>query len=167
MMEPNTYKIAVVTNNGATVSQHYGSSKKYEVFTIENGRISDREEREKFNAHTPGEPHHHNHAHESYQMESAGGFGSGANRGLGNASGYGNGFGHNHGAGHHSEDKHNSMIGNIKDCKYLVAGGMGYGIYTHLQNAQIEPIISDIHQIVDAVHAIIDGTIINHAEKLH
>ncbi len=52
-------KIAVVTDDGATVSQHFGRAPYYAVFTVENGQVVAREQREKFaHHHGPGEHHH-------------------------------------------------------------------------------------------------------------
>jgi predicted Fe-Mo cluster-binding NifX family protein len=133
-MTNNNYKVALVTEDGNTISRHFGSAPLYEVFTIESGKIVSRERKEKFNPHAPGMQHEH----------------------------------HNHGEmGHHSDEKHNSMLQNISDCQFLISRGMGYGIYQHLENAKIKPIITDIALIEEAVKAVIDETIINHSEKLH
>ncbi|TAL69280.1 MAG: hypothetical protein EPN82_06995 [Bacteroidetes bacterium] len=161
-MNKDSYKIAVVTNNGTSVSQHYGSSRFYEVFTIEDNAVIKREKREKANFHAPGQPynqHLHQHQHGSINSISPE-----SNTGM-MQKGQGSGMGH--GWDHHSEDKHKTMIGNILDCKYLLARGMGYGIYNHLNNAGIEPIVTDIQLIEEAVNSVIDGTIVNHSEKLH
>lgn len=136
-MAVQNFKAAAVTDNGITVFQHFGSAPGYIVLTVENGKITNREQRDKFNPHGAGQQHHH-HDHE-----------------------------HGEGHGQQQMDKHQSMISNIADCQYLISRGMGYGIYNHLQTANIEPIITDIPNIEDAVQAIIDGTIINHSEKLH
>ena len=58
--------IAIVTDNGTTISQHFGRAKYYEVLHIENGEVVKRERREKMghhnfysieNNHVPGEQH--------------------------------------------------------------------------------------------------------------
>ena len=51
-------KIAVVTDDGETISQHFGRAQHYVVLTIENGQVTGREMRDKFgHRHGAGEPH--------------------------------------------------------------------------------------------------------------
>ncbi len=51
-------KIAVVTEDGTTISRHFGRAPFYMVLTIEDGQITGREQREKFaHQHGPGEHH--------------------------------------------------------------------------------------------------------------
>ncbi|OGU17249.1 MAG: hypothetical protein A2X61_16895 [Ignavibacteria bacterium GWB2_35_12] len=174
-MDTDSYKIAVVSNNGTSVSQHYGSARFYEVFTIENNAVIKHERREKVNFHAAGHPynqHLHQHQHggiKSIPLESDTDMimQKGQSFGMGQGAGIGFGSGMGHGWDHHSEDKHNTMIGNILDCKYLLARGMGYGIYDHLHNAGIEPIVTYIQLIEKAVKAVIEQNIVNHTEKLH
>ena len=53
-------KIAVVTNDGKTISQHFGRAIYYMVVTVENGKIINHEMREKANhAHFQTEGHEH------------------------------------------------------------------------------------------------------------
>ncbi len=174
-MSTGNFKIAVVSNNGSRVSQHFGSARFYEVFTIDNGIISNRERREKANFHTPGQPynqHLHQHQHSGIKsLPTENNSGQSIRKGQGAGMGQGTGMQHGEGMGHgwdnHSVDKHTAMIGNIMDCKYLLSRGMGNGIYYHLQNAGIEPVVTDIQFIEDAIKAVTDGTIVNHSEKLH
>jgi len=155
-MENNNFKIAVVTDDSKTVSQHFGSAPLYVVFTVENGVIANTEERIKLNPHGVGNHHHehhhehqHEHHHEHNHSEIIG------NKELG------------HGMGLSSIDKHTQMIGSISDCKYMISRGMGRGIYSHLERANITPIITDIADLVESVNAVIDGSIVNHINKLH
>jgi predicted DNA-binding protein (UPF0251 family)/predicted Fe-Mo cluster-binding NifX family protein len=53
-------KIAVATNDGATVSPHFGRSRAFLVFDIQDGAIAGREERP--NSHAGGGCGHHDHA---------------------------------------------------------------------------------------------------------
>ncbi len=57
-MENAKMNIAAVTDDGLTISQHFGRAKYYEVIMTENGKIVKRERREK--------PGHHNFAHEEH-----------------------------------------------------------------------------------------------------
>jgi predicted Fe-Mo cluster-binding NifX family protein len=130
-------KIAVVTEDERQVSQHFGRAPLCVVFTVEGGVVTAREVREK-PAHQRG----------------------------------GHGQGHGHGVeGQHANPDagawHAAMIEPIADCDVLIAGGMGRGAFFSLQQAGIEPIITDLRGVEEAVQAYIDGTLVNHMERLH
>ena len=55
-------KIAVVTENGKKVSQHFGRAPLYLVLTAEDGKITARERREKAGHNTFGGQHRQAHA---------------------------------------------------------------------------------------------------------
>jgi predicted Fe-Mo cluster-binding NifX family protein len=62
-------KIAVVTDDGVTISQHFGRAPFYAVLTAEDGRIVAVEQREKFaHHHGPGE-HGHEGGHARPEAE--------------------------------------------------------------------------------------------------
>jgi predicted Fe-Mo cluster-binding NifX family protein len=158
IMKNETFKVAIVSEDGITISKHFGPAPFYEVFTIENNQIIKRDTKEKFNAHPLGQPHRH---HVNNPEEPA--LNAETNN-IQNQDSIIHAQGHHHGQHGHN---HNSMIENISDCNFAISRGMGYGIYSHLNNSGIEPIITDIVYIEDAVKALIEGTIINHHEKLH
>jgi len=54
-------KIAVVSDDGQTISQHFGRARGYVVLTVENGHIVKRESRDKLGHADFG--HHHDHHH--------------------------------------------------------------------------------------------------------
>ncbi len=60
----NTVKIAVTTNDGIIVSGHFGMAEYYQVFIVENGKVTSQEQRSKPH-HTVHpdmhQPHEHNH----------------------------------------------------------------------------------------------------------
>lgn len=137
-METKNFKIAFVTDDGNTISPHFGRAQYYEVVTIENGIMTHRERREKAGHHTfQGQEEHGEH------------------------------HGSGHGFDEHSQGKHRMMTATILDCQILVARGMGNGAYQHIMNANIKPIITSIPTIDAAIQGIIKGTIVNHIEKLH
>jgi uncharacterized protein len=70
---------------------------------------------------------------------------------------------HVHGHGH----DHNAMAAAIKDCTVVLAGGMGRPAYTSLKSNGLEPVITDIVDIDEAVQAFISGSMDNHTERLH
>ncbi len=126
-------KIAVVTEDGVTVSQHFGRAPFYTVVSTANGQITGIEQREKF-------AHGHGHGE------------------------------HGHQTGHtarEAENTHGQMLSPIKDCQVLIARGMGNGAYNSLQQAGIDPIITDVAGIQDAVQRYLQGDLINHVERLH
>ncbi len=131
-----SYKIAAVTDDGVTISQHFGRAMYYEVLSVESGKIVKRERREKVG--------HHNFAHEEHHHS-----------------------GEQHGFDETSHNKHVSMAEAIKDCKILLARGMGAGAYQSMRQLNIKPVVTDIRNIDDAVQSVINETIINHIEKLH
>ncbi len=131
-------KIAAVSDDGVTISPHFGRAPFYVVITVEEGRVTGREVREKMgHAHFAGE--HHGHSADP--------------RG--------------HGFDPAAQRRHARMIGAIADCDVLLARGMGAGAYESLQRAGIRPIITDIARIDDAVQAYLEGRLEDHPEWLH
>lgn len=83
-------KIAIATEDGATVSAHFGRAPYYEIVTLEDGKIIARERREKAH-HQAGHQHHEGgHAIHGDMISAAqgcvaviaGGMGNGAYRSL-------------------------------------------------------------------------------------
>jgi predicted Fe-Mo cluster-binding NifX family protein len=132
-------KIAAVTDDGITICSHFGRAQFYEVLSIENGTITKRERRPKAGHHTFAHgDHDHSQAH-----------------------------GASHGFDAASVNKHNQMAETIKDCQVVLARGMGNGAYQGMLQNNIKPIVTDIQTIDEAVQAVINGTIVDHTEKLH
>jgi predicted Fe-Mo cluster-binding NifX family protein len=133
-------KIAVITDDGETISQHFGRARYYKVFTVEDGKITGSEMRDKMGHHDfASEGHDHAHEHDARGS----GFGAGA------------------------DHRHAQMAEAITDCEAIIVRGMGRGAYLSMESANIKPVVSDIPVIEDAVQAYIDGTIVDHTEKLH
>jgi len=57
-------KIAFVTDDGMTISSHFGRALYYEVVTLGDGKVLGRERREKAGHHTFGEHQHHGASHD-------------------------------------------------------------------------------------------------------
>ena len=134
-------KIAVISEDGATISQHFGRAPYYVVFNIEDNKIIAREQRAKLgHSHFAGESQSENAHHDP-------------------ANG--------HGFDPASQARHTNMLEAISDCESLLAGGMGNGAYMSLKAANIKPIITDIQNIEEAIQAYIQGTIVDHPERLH
>jgi predicted Fe-Mo cluster-binding NifX family protein len=134
-------KIAAVTDDGESISPHFGRATKYAVLTVEDGHIIARELRDK--AGHRDFQNEESHAHEHHDDVRGRGYGKRAG------------------------EKHRLMFEAIPDCEMLLARGMGRGAYQGLQGEGIRPILTDIAGIDTAVKAVIDGTIEDHPERLH
>ena len=131
-------KIAAITEDGKTISQHFGRAPYYLVLTIEEGKVTDREMRDKM-GHS--QFHEETHAGES--------------------------LGQGHGMDAQSHNKHVDMAQAIADCKALLCGGMGMGAYESMRRLNIRPVVTDLRDIETAVQAFIDGKLVDHTELLH
>jgi predicted Fe-Mo cluster-binding NifX family protein len=132
-------KIACITDDGRTISAHFGRAPYYMVFTIEEGKITDREMRPKL-------------GHQHFSAQEASGHGTpGAGHGLDAA----------------SHDRHLSMAEAIRDCQVLICRGMGAGAYQSMRQCGITPVVTDIADMEQAVQAYIAGQLEDHPEKVH
>lgn len=133
-------KIAAVSEDGVTISQHFGRAPFYIVVTVENGQIVAREWRDKMgHAQFAGGPQVEE-AHEDP---------------------------HVHGFDPAAQSRHARMAATIADCQVLLARGMGAGAYESMRQAGIRPVITDIPTIDEAVKAVVEGRIVDHVERLH
>ncbi len=130
-------KIAVVTDDGKTIAQHFGRASKYAVVELTDKEILSRELRDK--------PGHHSFQHEGEHHHEHGAEGRGA--------------------GAHAEDKHSQMVAVISDCEALLARGMGRGVFLSMENAGIRPLTVDFSEIDEALKALMDGSIDEHIHQ--
>lgn len=131
-------KIAVITEDGQTISQHFGRAPYYLVLTIEEGKIVNREMRNKMgHTHFASQPHAEEPPGRGHGMDAA------------------------------SHNKHVRMAEAIADCKALLCGGMGMGAYESIRRLNIQPVVTDLEDIEVAVQAFLDGKLIDHTELLH
>ena len=133
-------KIALVTEDGVTICQHFGRAPYYAVVTVEDGKITGKETRVKAGHHTAG-------GHDCHEAQSC--------------------HDGKHGMDAASQTKHAGMLANILDSQVLIAGGMGYGAYQSLESSGIAPIITDVESIEEAVKLYLEGKLVNLMEKLH
>jgi predicted Fe-Mo cluster-binding NifX family protein len=132
-------KIAVISDDGTTISQHFGMAPLYVVATVENGKVTGKETRNKMgHQHFAAGPHHH-----------------------------GTAPGEKHGYDADSQDKHAQMAQNIDDCQVMLAGGMGWGAYDSMKSRGLEVVITDVRSIDEAVNTYLKGELPNLMEKLH
>ena len=138
MTDPTLKKIAAITDDGKTISQHFGRAPNYLVSTVENGVIVSRELRPKLgHAHFVNQPHTEEQPGQPHGMDDV------------------------------SHNRHLQMAEAILDCEALLCRGMGMGAYQSMQMAGIRPIVTDIAAIDDAVMAYMNGKIVDRTEKLH
>ena len=133
-------KIAAVSEDGVTISQHFGRAPFYVVVTVEDGKIVSHETRDKMgHAQFGGETHEESHGADP--------------RG--------------HGFDPAAQDRHARMATAIADCEVLLARGMGAGAYQGMEQAGIRPVVTDVTNIDEAVQAYIEGRLVDHTERLH
>jgi predicted Fe-Mo cluster-binding NifX family protein len=131
-------KIAIATEDGHTVSMHFGRAAAYAVLVVEEGAIVARELRPKFAPHgTPAAVH---------EDDPPGG---------------------PHGTGPSAQLRHDQMAAVIADCEAVICGGMGYGAYERMMSNGIRPIVTDLRNVDEAALACAAGTIVDHFERLH
>jgi predicted Fe-Mo cluster-binding NifX family protein len=130
-------KIAIVSDDGKTISKHFGRAENYLVVHYDNDQIVGRTTLAKQGICET--PHRQQGRHDP--------------RGRG--------------YGHRAEHSHGQMFENIRDCDVVLSRGMGRGAYQGLQSLGIRPILTDIADIESAVRAVMDDTIIDHVEMLH
>lgn len=131
-------KIALITDDGKTISQHFGRAQFYLVATIENGQVVQREMRSKL-----GHNHFASQEHADHTSDQR------------------------HGFDPASHNRHSSMAQAIADCEIVVCGGMGAGAYESMRALNIRPVVTDLLGIDDAIQAYLFNQLIDHTEKLH
>jgi predicted Fe-Mo cluster-binding NifX family protein len=138
MTATKTIKVAAITDDGKTISQHFGRAPYYLVVTVENGQIVDRELRDKLgHAYFANQPHPDEQPGQMHGMDAA------------------------------SHNKHLQMSDAIIDCEALLCRGMGMGAYQSMQARGIRPVVTDIIAIDEAVKAYVDGIILDRVDRLH
>jgi len=131
-------KIAAISEDGTTISQHFGRAPYYIVATVEDGKMINKEKRDKAGHHTFA-------AHQEEHRAP----------------------GERHGFDVTAQAKHAGMMSNIDDCQVLIAGGMGWGAYESLKSHGIETVVTDVENIEEAIKLYLDGKLTNLMERLH
>jgi len=134
-------KIAVVTEDGVTVSQHFGLARYYAVLTVEGQQVLGREMLDRSDTLPPVDDHEPHHGL-SGQIDC-------------------------HGTGIAAAATHLRMVQPIRDCQVLLARGMSWSARGCLLEAGIRPIVTNIVGLDEAVQAYLEGSIVDHIETLH
>lgn len=138
-------KIAFVSDDGQTISAHFGRAQYYVVVSVEDGQEVGREMR-----HKPGHGHgqHHDHGdghvhlHEPDDMHE-----------------------HQHGHGHGHD--HSAMLAPIADCAVVVAGGMGTPMYADIERSGKQAILPRETSIEAALAQYVSGTLESDTRRVH
>lgn len=150
-------KIAAITDDGKTISAHFGRAEKCAVIEVEDGKIISQELRDKpghagedhdhehEHEHEHENEHEHEHMHLHVQQDSH----------------------HTGGSHHHGQHRFHEKLAVMEDCQVVLCRGMGNPAYEKLVQAGLEPILTDIVDIETAVQAYIDGTIIDNPRRRH
>ncbi len=133
-------KIAAVSDDGVTISQHFGRALFYVVVSVDGGKIVSHETRNKM-GHAQFGGEHEDHAHAADPR--------------------------GHGFDPAAQDRHTQMLAAIQDCEVLLARGMGAGAYESMKQANIRPVLTDVANIDEAVQEYLAGRLKDHVEKLH
>jgi len=131
-------KIAAVTEDGTTISQHFGRAPLYVVATAEGGKVTNKETRDKTGHHTFA-------AHQHPETAP----------------------GERHGYDAGAQTRHASMAETIADCQVLICGGMGWGAYDSMKSNNIETIVTDTENIDEAINLYLENKLPNLMERLH
>ena len=131
-------KIAAVSDDEVNISRHFGRAPYYVLVTVEDGKIIAKETRSKAGHQTFA-------AHEAPKLAP----------------------GERHGYDAGSQTRHAAMAEVISDCQVLLAGGMGWGAYEAMQGYGIQPIITDVENIDEAVELYLAGRLPNLMQRLH
>ena len=131
-------KIAAITDDGKMISQHFGRARYYLVCTVEDGRITGQELRDKAG-------HHSFAPHEGADHHASG----------------------PHGFDPASRSRHTQMLSTIADCQAVLAGGMGLGMQRNLEEVGIRPLLTDVEDIEEAVCAFVEGRLAVRPELAH
>ena len=131
-------KIAAISDDGVAISQHFGRAPLYVVITVEEGKVINKETRDKAGHHTFA-------AHPPPDLAP----------------------GERHGYEAGSQVRHANMAEAISDCQIVLAGGMGWGAYESMKSYNIEPVVTDVKNIDEAVQLYLDGKLENQMERLH
>jgi predicted Fe-Mo cluster-binding NifX family protein len=117
-------KIAFVTDDGDTISAHFGRATHYLVVEVVDGSETGREMREKMgHSHFQSE---HDHQHEEHA-------------------------GQPHGFDPASQSRHGSMLAAIDDCSAVICGGMGQGAVYSIQSSGKDLRLTDVSSINEAL----------------
>jgi predicted Fe-Mo cluster-binding NifX family protein len=138
-------KIALVTDDGKSISAHFGRAQYYLIAQIEDGAVASTELVERSERCGCGEGQDHGHDHDQHE----------------------HGHEHAHEHSHDHGEKHQRMFAPITDCAVLIARGMGQGAHRGLQVAGIQPVLTELTDINAALEAYLAGQLVDQPQRVH
>jgi predicted Fe-Mo cluster-binding NifX family protein len=150
-------KIAFVSDDGTTISRHYGRARSFVVVTVDGGREISREVRPKANHAMFAGPQESGGRESGGQEGGEGGYKGSRGRRQG-------GYEEGHGEG---PWRHQMMLASCRDCDVLVVGGIGSGALANLVAAGVQPIVSGRRLIDEALADWLAGRLQHHPERVH
>jgi predicted Fe-Mo cluster-binding NifX family protein len=130
-MDTKNCTIAFVTDDGTTISSHFGRAMYYEIITLQDGKAADRKHVSKAGHHSFG-PEAHQAGHD-----------------------------------HNDDHKHAAMTAPLSGVSVLVSRGMGMGAQQHLLGMGIQPVLTGLHAIDEAVAAFVAGILASDDSRVH
>ncbi|MCK5544420.1 MAG: hypothetical protein KAI35_04325 [Desulfobulbaceae bacterium] len=128
-------KIAIATDDKKSIAEHFGRSAFILVATVEDGKVVNKEERERARHPFFADDEHHP------QINKKG----------------------RHGFGPKAEESHGKMFDGFKDCEVLIVNMIGIGAYNYFLSSGVMVIATDVKNIDEAVDLYINGKL-NHIE---
>ena len=132
-------KIAVISDDGIDISQHFGRAPYYVVAEVDDGVI--------LNKKTMDKVGHSNFSggNDAGQVDSRG----------------------RRGYGRFAANRHAAMAEGIRDCQVLICGGMGWGAYESMKSNNIDVFVTDNTNIDEAIKLYLAGKLDNLMDRLH
>ncbi len=132
-----TIKIAIPTDDGVTISRHFGQARAFLIVTLDDGEIVAQELRELPDA--GGHDHHHHHHDHNHD--------------------------HHHGMG--GNPAHMAKFEYVRDCQFLIGGGMGAPAVNRLNAMGIQVALTDHKQIADLLEEVKTGQVKHNPKRVH
>ena len=132
-------RVAVATNDGQSISSHFGRSTYFAIYEISGGAIVHKEMRQNtFTRHlSDAHRHEHHHEHHSHQP------------------------GHGHGDGHHG------VVRGLSDCQVVISHGMGRRAVDDLTSAGMDIYVTGETDVEKAVQAWIGSSLTTDERRIH
>jgi len=131
-------KIAFVTDDGVTITQHFGRAGKYLVVEVEEGKEVSRDLRDR-----QGQKQNHQAGVENDHIVTR----------------------DHEGPAAHS--KHVQMMAAIEDCDVVVCGGMGRGAFNSIVSLGKEVFMTNTGNINDALKGYLAGELVDMSDLVH
>jgi len=131
-------KIAIITDDGKTVSKHFGRAQYYLVVEVLEGKEIGRDLREKAG-------HHNFSKAEKIQNQPSG----------------------EHGLDAAAQSRHTAMLKSILDCEVVIAGGMGRGAEQNLIESGKQVIMIHQEDVEEVIEDFLKGDLKNAEDLIH